>query len=108
MLTQKKTMRPQTNSTDLPGLVAFSHAFFEAVVSKAVFKLFELDLQMLGPKLHLACAQSVAPIFMHPFKVHRVNGVLLGLEPIARNFGNHDLSEAIAPRKRLPVRKQGR
>ena len=37
--------------------------------------------------------------------MHRVAGVLLALEPVAGNVGEHDLAEAILPGERLPDRQ---
>ena len=40
--------------------------------------------------------------------MHRVDRVLLALEPVARHFRKHDLDEAVLPGERLPVRHQRR
>ena len=36
--------------------------------------------------------------------MHRVDGVLLALEPVARHVGEHDLAKAVLPGERLPDR----
>src|SRR5262249_35752130 len=45
---------------------------------------------------------------VQPLEMHRVDGVLLALEPVARNLGEDDLDEAVPPRERLPGRDEGR
>ena len=37
--------------------------------------------------------------------MHRVDGVLLALKPVARHVGEHDLAKAVAPGERLPHRQ---
>src|SRR5215470_15561233 len=39
--------------------------------------------------------------------MHRIAGVLLALEPVARYFRDHDFAEAVFPGERLPYRQFG-
>ena len=50
VLAQEKPIGPQANATYLPGLILFIAAFFDAVVGKTMFKLFEVHLQVFGAK----------------------------------------------------------
>src|SRR6267154_2174590 len=44
---------------------------------------------------------------MRPFEMHRVDRVLLALEPVARDLRLDDLAEAVLPREEFPIRHQG-
>src|SRR5437870_4789868 len=44
---------------------------------------------------------------MGPFEMHRVDRVLLALEPVARDLGLDDLAEPVLPREEFPIRHQG-
>src|SRR5262249_30871333 len=52
--------------------------------------------------------EARVPVLMHPFEMHRITRVLLALEPVAGNVGDHDLAEAVLPGERLPDRQLGR
>ena len=43
------------------------------------------------------------PIGVHPFEMHWVDGIFLALKPVAGNFRETDLYEAIAPLKRFII-----
>src|SRR5215471_10645290 len=45
---------------------------------------------------------------MHPLEMHGIDRILLSLKPVARNFGENDLPEAVLPFKRLPRRNNRR
>src|SRR3972149_10968683 len=49
-----------------------------------------------------------APIVVHPLEMHRIDGVLLALEPVARNLGEHALAKAVSEGEWPPHRKFGR
>ena len=60
---------------------------------------------MFGCGILVAAAQPRAPIVVHPFEVHRIDGVLLALKPVARHVGEHDLAKAVSPGERFPDRQ---
>src|SRR5712671_1665908 len=43
---------------------------------------------------------------MRPFEMHRVDRVLLTLEPVAWDLGQDDLAKAILPREEFPIRHE--
>ena len=55
--------------------------------------------------LRLLPAQARAPVLVHPFEMHRIDGVLLALEPIAGHLRGDDLAEAVGVSERLPHRQ---
>jgi hypothetical protein len=79
----------------------------DALVLEAVVELAEIDLDVLRRVGPGRAAQAHAPIRMGPLEMHRVDRVLLALEPVARNFGLDDLAEAVLPREEFPIRHQG-
>src|SRR5579872_7401208 len=42
------------------------------------------------------------PVVVHPFEMDGIDRVLLALKPVARNFREDDLHEAVLPGERLP------
>src|ERR1700738_4398507 len=78
----------------------------DALVLEAVLEFAEIDLDVVrrvrtGPPL-----QPQAPVRMGPFEMHRVDRVLLALEPVARDLGLDDLAETVRPREEFPIRHQ--
>src|SRR4029077_7450735 len=72
---------------------------------EAVLGLLECDLQVPGRIGSPAAGLSDAPVHVHPLKVHRIDGVLLTLKPVARQFRKEDLHESVLPAEWLPIRK---
>ena len=102
---EEETVRPQGDTAHGPQRILFGRAFANAPILKAVFKFIEAKLEMtrrVGPGLP---ALPQAPVVVHPFEVHRIDRVLLALEPVARHLAGDDLLEAIAPGERLPDRQ---
>ena len=77
-----------------------------ASIDKAVLELFKIHFQMLWRIWSEIAAQAHVPIHVHPLEMHRVDGILLTLKPIARNFGEYDLAEPILPGERFPIRNE--
>src|SRR5215510_16130793 len=50
----------------------------------------------------LSTLQDTRPVAVQPLEVHRVDRVLLALEPVTGNFREDDLYEAVSPGERLP------
>src|ERR1700738_5492970 len=78
----------------------------DALVLEAVLEFAEIDLDVVrrvrtGPAL-----QTQTPVRMGPFEMHRVDRVLLALEPVARDLGLDDLAETVRPREEFPIRHQ--
>src|SRR6185437_14174220 len=63
--------------------------------------------QMLGRDAALAQHAQV-PMAVLPFVMHRINRVLLALQPVAVELAEHDLAKAILPREEFPARQAGR
>ena len=107
MAAEIEAVRPQRDAADGPVLVLFALALAHALVGEAVLELLELQLEVLR-RVGVVAAHAVRPVVVHPFEVHGIDGVLLGLEPVARHVGQHDLAEAVLPVERLPHRQFGR
>ena len=105
MAAEIKPVRPQRDAPDGPVAILLALAFAHALVDEAVVELLELELEMLRRDVGIAAAHAGAPIVVHPFEVHRIDGVLLALKPVARHVGEHDLAKAVAPGERLPHRQ---
>src|ERR1700704_4668655 len=71
-----------------------------------MFELIESKTDMPGRVRSGFSRQPDAPVGMLPLEVHRVDRVLLTLKPVAGQFGEHDLDEAVLPAERFPVRHQ--
>ncbi len=99
---------PQRHPADAPEVALLVGVLADALVNQAVVELLEIDLQVpwaIGAGL--AC-ETDAPVGVHPFEVDGVDGILLGLQPVAGHLGEDDLDEAVLPAERLPVRQAGR
>ena len=106
MLAQEKPIRPQAHTAHRPSLVVLVAVLFGAAIGEAKIKFIEGQFQMCGAQFGAAGAQTVAPVFVHPFEVHGVDGVFLALKPVAGHFRDDHLAKAIGPRKGLPVGQQ--
>src|SRR3984893_18262403 len=78
----------------------------DALVLEAVLELAEIDLDVVRRIRAGRTLQTQAPLRMGPFEMHRVDRVLLALEPVARDLGLDDLAEAVRPREEFPIRHQ--
>src|SRR5262245_38153867 len=56
--------------------------------------------------LSLDPLETPAPVRMEPLEMHGIDRVLLALDPVAGDLGEHDLDESVSPRERLPCRDQ--
>ena len=104
----EERVRPQADAADRPQPVVLAGVGADALVLEAVLELVEIDLDVvrrIGAGLAL---QPHAPVRMRPFEMHRVDRVLLALEPVARDLGDDDLAEAVLPGEELPIRHQRR
>ncbi len=98
----EQAVRPEAGPPDRPQLVVLGLAFQDAAVDEAVLELVEADLEV-GRRLRPVVApQGPRPVAVQPLEVHRVDRVLLALEPVAGNFREDDLDEAVPPGERLP------
>src|SRR6266508_128227 len=98
----EETVRPETRAPDRPELVALGLSFEDAPVSKAVLELVEADPQVRRRLVPVEAVQGARPVRVQPLEVHGVDGVLLALEPVARDFREHDLDEAVLPGEGFP------
>src|SRR5438105_14345053 len=102
----EETVRPEAASPDRPELVLLGLALEDASVDEAVLELLEADLQVGRRTLTVGAAERAGPVRVEPLEVHGVDRVLLALEPVARDLGEHDLHEAVLPTEGLPGRHQ--
>jgi hypothetical protein len=105
VIAEIEAVRPQRDAAHRPIGIALVRVLADALVDEAVVELLELELQMLGAIGAGLAGEPLAPVFVHPFEVHRVAGVLLALEPVAGHVGEHDLAKAVLPGERLPDRQ---
>src|SRR5215470_3089874 len=63
---------------------------------------------MRGRALAVGAVERARPVRVQPLEVHRIDRVLLALEPVAGDLGEHDLHEAVRPGEGLPGRHQRR
>ena len=97
---------PEADPAGGPQRVLLVGVGADPLVDEAVVDLLEGDLDM-GRRIGAGIAgQALAPVRMHPLEMHRVDGILLALEPVAGNLGKHHLDEAVRPGEGLPVRHQ--
>ena len=73
-----------------------------------MLEFFKRQLQVFGRIAPRVAPQPSAPVGVHPFKVHRVNGVFLRLQPVAGDVGKHRLHKTVGPVKGFPVGQLGR
>src|ERR1700736_6519608 len=78
----------------------------DALILEAVLELAEIDLDVVRRIRAGHTLQLQAPVRMGPFEMHRVDRVLLALEPVARDLGLDDLAETVRPREEFPIRQQ--
>ncbi len=105
MIAEIEAVGPQRDPADGPVRIALVAVLAHALVDETVVEFLELELQVparIGTGL---AGQPQAPVVVHPFEMHGVAGVLLTLEPIARDLGEHDLAEAVLPVEWLPDRQ---
>ncbi len=104
----EERVRPQAHAPDRPEGIGLALALADALVDDAVLELLELEPQMPRRVRTALPAQTRAPVVVQPLEMHRVHGVFLGLEPVARHFAERDLHEAVRPGERLPVGRERR
>src|SRR6202049_2387698 len=78
----------------------------DALVLETVLELAEIDLDVVRRIRAGHTLQPQAPVRMGPFEMHRVDRVLLALEPVARDLGLDDLAETVRAREEFPIRHQ--
>src|SRR5262249_17121157 len=105
MIAEVEAVRPQRDAAHGPIRIALVGVLAHPLVDEAVVEFLELELEVLAGIGTGLAAQPQAPIVVHPLEVHGVAGVLLALEPIAGNVGEHDFAKAVLPRERLPHRQ---
>src|SRR6202012_2668200 len=89
VVTEKKTIRPEGDASDRPQITFLAPTLPNPPIDHAILEFIERELEMPRRAPPTPAAQRRTPVLMHPFEVHRIDGVLLALEPIARNLGNH-------------------
>lgn len=97
MLSKKKSVRPQADAADGPGVILFGAVLLDSFVDKTVLELLELQLQVRRSERGVAGAQALAPVLMHPLEMHGIDRVLLALKPVAGHLRNDDLRETVSP-----------
>ncbi len=108
MAAKIKAHRPQEYAAHSPQCRTFRLALAHALVDEAVIELVEIELQMLRRIGLTLAAQAHAPVVVHPFEMHRIDGVLLALKPVAGDVGNAYFNEAVLARERFIDRQLGR
>src|SRR5438034_482328 len=82
---------PETHAAHRPQVVVLRRVLAHAAVDEAPLELLERDLEVPRRAGAGLAAQRGRPVGMEPLEVDRVDGVLLALEPVARDLGEHDL-----------------
>src|SRR5262249_35558759 len=108
LIAEIEAVRPERDAADGPDRIALALTLAYALVDEAVVELLEHELEVLGRIGRSLPVEPRVPVLVHPLEVHRIAGVLLALEPVARDFRDHDLAEAVLPGERLPDRQLGR
>src|SRR3954471_15525377 len=107
MTTGKQCVGPETHAANRPQGIGLFHAIANASIDEPVIELFEIQSEMFRRIWTEFISQADTPVHMHPLEMHGIDGVLLGLKPVAGNLGEDDLAESVLPLKRLPVRYKG-
>ena len=96
-----------------PGGVLFGAALHHAALVDAVLILGKGEFlvvpdNLLTFRLVPHHGDEVGPVAVQPLQVHRVQRVLLALQPVARQYGQTDVPDDVADREHVPVRHQRR
>ena len=94
-----------------PVLAVLGEAELEPALDDAVLEGVERDLHGLGLALRRggdAIPDVVAEVEVQPLRVDGVDGVLLALEPVARQVGDGDVADGVVVGQLLPAGEQRR
>src|SRR5262249_13044646 len=100
----EEPVRPEANTADRPQPIVLVGIGANALVLKAILELAEVNLYMLRRVGTGLAGKPHAPIRMRPFEMHGIDRVLLALEPVARDLGQHDLAKSVFPSEEFPIR----
>ena len=88
MAASEQAIGPQADAADRPQRIILVGVFAHALIDEAVLEFLEADLQVLRAIDAFLAFEARRPIGMHPFEMHRIDRILLTLEPVARDFEN--------------------
>lgn len=75
-----------------PTIIALVDVGQQSLLSKALIELVEVDLHVCWSVDVVLVVEPLRPVVVEPLQVHRINRVFRGLEPVAGQFGKHDLA----------------
>ena len=107
VVAEEEGVRPQADAPHGPQRVVLARVLAHPLVDEAVLEFLEAELEVAGRVRPVPALPADGRVRMRPLEMHRIDRVLLALEPVAGDVGEHHLHEAVAPAEGLPVGQQG-